>query len=202
VVHTQLPYLWPFNAPDSWNLNVAKFKAHEMGLTLASKNWQGSHAAPFQQYCGAWPDIDALQKLEQLTGKEFIHPKVHEVVRVRQLALGFRAALIADDSTQLRQWIEGAKRCEFGALVRFAYGLQKDISAVAAAVDNDWSTGQVQATAKELVAGPLTCQMRLRVQQDRHGVIELWRLHFRAIGLHDAVTDAPVVPALPYFLEE
>ena len=81
VVHTQLPYLWPFNAPDSWNLNVAKFKAHEMGLTLASKNWQGSHAAPFQQYCGAWPDIDALQKLEKLTGKEFIHPKVHEVVR-------------------------------------------------------------------------------------------------------------------------
>jgi hypothetical protein len=39
-------------------------------LTLASKNWQGSHAAPFQQYCGAWPDIDALQKLEQLTAKE------------------------------------------------------------------------------------------------------------------------------------
>ena len=23
VVHTQVPYLWPFNAPDSWNLNIA-----------------------------------------------------------------------------------------------------------------------------------------------------------------------------------
>ena len=80
VVHTQLPYLWPLNAPDAWNLNVAKFKAHEMGLTLASKNWQGSHAAPFQQYCGAWPDIGALEKLEKLTGKEFLHPKVHEAV--------------------------------------------------------------------------------------------------------------------------
>ena len=80
VVSTQLPYLWPFNAPDSWNLNVAKFKAHEMGLTLASKNWQGSHAAPFQRYCGKWPDIDSMQKLEKLINKECINPKVHEVV--------------------------------------------------------------------------------------------------------------------------
>jgi hypothetical protein len=80
VVHTQLPYLWPFNAPNSWNLNVAKFKAHEMGLTLASKNWQGSHAAPFQQYCGKWPDIDSLQKLGKLINKECIHPQAREVV--------------------------------------------------------------------------------------------------------------------------
>jgi hypothetical protein len=80
VVSTQLPYLWPFNAPNSWNLNVAKFKAHEMGLTLASKNWQGSHASPFQQYCAQWPDIDSMQKLEKLINKECINPRVHEVV--------------------------------------------------------------------------------------------------------------------------
>jgi hypothetical protein len=80
VVHTQLPYLWPFNAADSWNLNVAKLKAHAMGLTLAAKNWQGSHASPFQRYCAKWPDIDSLQKLEKLISKECIHPKVHEVV--------------------------------------------------------------------------------------------------------------------------
>jgi hypothetical protein len=80
VVSTQVPYLWPFNAPDSWNLNVAKFKAHEMGLTLASKNWQGSHASPFQRYCAQWPDIASMQKLEKVIRKECIHPKVHEVV--------------------------------------------------------------------------------------------------------------------------
>ena len=80
VVHTYLPYLWPFNASNSWNLNVAKFKVHEMGLTLAAKNWQGSHPSPFQRYCGKWPDIDSLQKLEKLINKECISPKVHEVV--------------------------------------------------------------------------------------------------------------------------
>jgi hypothetical protein len=80
VVNTQLPYLWPFNAPNSWNLNVAKFKAHAMGLTLASKNWQGSHASPFQRYCALWPDIDSLQKLEKIISKQCIPPEVHEVV--------------------------------------------------------------------------------------------------------------------------
>jgi len=80
VVNTQIPYLWPFNARNSWNLNVAKFKAHEMGLTLASKNWQGAHPSPFQRYCAQWPDIYALQKLEKLINREVIHPKVHEVV--------------------------------------------------------------------------------------------------------------------------
>lgn len=75
-----------------------------------------------------------------------------EVCGLRQLALSFRAALTADDSTQLRQWIDGAKHCEFGAVVRFAYGLQKDISAVAAAVDTSWSNGQVEGQVNRLKA--------------------------------------------------
>ena len=68
------------------------------------------------------------------------------------MALGFRAALTADESKQRRQWIEGAKHSEFGAVVRFAYGLQKDISAVAAAVDTSWSTGQVEGQINRLKA--------------------------------------------------
>ena len=75
-----------------------------------------------------------------------------EVINLRLIALSFRAALTADESTQLRQWIEGAKHSEFGAVVRFAYGLQKDISAVAAAVDTSWSTGQVEGQINRLKA--------------------------------------------------
>jgi transposase len=73
-----------------------------------------------------------------------------EVVALRQIALSFRAALTAENSTQLRRWIEGGKCCEFGPVVRFAYGLQKDISAVSAAVDNPWSTGQVEGQINRL----------------------------------------------------
>jgi transposase len=35
-------------------------------------------------------------------------------------------------------------------LVRFGYGLQKDISAVAAAVDTSWSSGQVEGQINRL----------------------------------------------------
>ncbi len=80
MVHTQIPYLYPFNAPNTWNLNVAKFKAHAMGLTLAAKNWQGVDAGPFQGYCRKWTGIESMQKLEEVISKECIHPKVRDFV--------------------------------------------------------------------------------------------------------------------------
>jgi transposase len=73
-----------------------------------------------------------------------------EVDELRRMALSFRAALKADKSTQLQQWIEAVKRCEFGPVVRFAYGLQKDISAVTAAVETSWSNGQVEGQINRL----------------------------------------------------
>jgi len=73
-----------------------------------------------------------------------------DVIALRQLALGFRSALTSGESIKMRRWIEGAKRCEFGSVVRFAYGLQKDISAVNAAVDTSWSNGQVEGQVNRL----------------------------------------------------
>ncbi|MDP2984443.1 MAG: hypothetical protein Q8O92_14085, partial [Candidatus Latescibacter sp.] len=82
VVYEQIPYLWPFNAPDAWNLNLAKFKAHEMGLTLTGKNLQGTNASPFQGYCQKWEAIDSMQRLEKVINKPVINPKVHDIVDV------------------------------------------------------------------------------------------------------------------------
>lgn len=73
-----------------------------------------------------------------------------DVLALRQIALAFRAALTAGESDKLRRWIEGTKRCQFGPLVRFAYGLQKDLLAVCAAVDTSWSTGQVEGQINRL----------------------------------------------------
>ena len=72
------------------------------------------------------------------------------ILDLRQLALGFRAALGADNSHQLDGWIDQARHSEFRSLVRFAYGLQKDISAVAAAVTTSWSNGQVEGQINRL----------------------------------------------------
>lgn len=73
-----------------------------------------------------------------------------DILELRRIALAFRTALIAGESGKLRQWIEGAKRSEFGAIVRFAYGLMKDLPAVCAAVETSWSTGQVEGQINRL----------------------------------------------------
>lgn len=74
-----------------------------------------------------------------------------EVLELRALSLGFRDALMkADDSGPMRQWIEKAKRSAFGPVVRFAFGLQKDISVFAAAVETTLSNGQVEGQINRL----------------------------------------------------
>jgi len=59
----KIPYLWPINAENTFLLNIAKFKAHGMGLTLCCKNLQGSIAHNYQQHCtGLRMDISADHK--------------------------------------------------------------------------------------------------------------------------------------------
>jgi hypothetical protein len=54
VWYQHIPYLWPFNSPGSCLINIAKFKSHLMGMTLCSKNLQGTNASPYVRHCTAW----------------------------------------------------------------------------------------------------------------------------------------------------
>ena len=64
MVHKKIPYLWPINCRDTWLLNISKFKAHGMGLTLCCKNHQGSVARPHARFCG---DFRTLKIINQKT---------------------------------------------------------------------------------------------------------------------------------------
>jgi len=52
VVFKRTKYLGPFNYPDSYLINFAKFKSHAMGLTLCVKNLQGTNIRPYIRFCG------------------------------------------------------------------------------------------------------------------------------------------------------
>jgi uncharacterized protein (DUF362 family) len=54
VWYNKIPYLSPVNAPRSCLVNIAKFKSHSMGMTLCSKNIQGTNARPYVAHCTAW----------------------------------------------------------------------------------------------------------------------------------------------------
>jgi len=47
----RIPYIWPVNAPDTFLVNIAKFKAHGMGITLCAKNIQGTIAHNYTGHC-------------------------------------------------------------------------------------------------------------------------------------------------------
>jgi hypothetical protein len=50
----RIPHIWPFNSPGSPLINIAKLKSHSMGMTLCSKNLQGTNASPYVRHCYAW----------------------------------------------------------------------------------------------------------------------------------------------------
>jgi uncharacterized protein (DUF362 family) len=52
VVFRRTKYLGPFNYPDSYLINISKFKTHSMGLTLCVKNLQGTNIPPYIRFCG------------------------------------------------------------------------------------------------------------------------------------------------------
>jgi hypothetical protein len=52
VVFKRTKYLGPFNYPDSYLINISKFKTHSMGLTLCVKNLQGTNIPPYIRFCG------------------------------------------------------------------------------------------------------------------------------------------------------
>ncbi len=57
VIFKRIPHYAPVNEPDTWLLNIAKWKGHSMGLTQSVKNEQGLVAHPFTAFCQGWPGV-------------------------------------------------------------------------------------------------------------------------------------------------
>lgn len=76
VVFSEIPHYAPVNDPNSWMLNIAKWKAHGMCLTQSVKNEQGLVVKPYVRFCSGWKMVTGAPEFMQRT----IHPKVEERV--------------------------------------------------------------------------------------------------------------------------
>jgi len=88
VVFRRIPHYAPVNEPDTWLLNIAKWKGHSMGLTLTVKNEQGLVVHPFTQFCGGWRAV--LNANDDV--KPEINPNVERLVNAaleRHQELGY-----------------------------------------------------------------------------------------------------------------
>jgi len=57
VVFKEIAFMAPVTEPDTFLINIAKFKAHGMGLSACIKNVQGVTAKKFHQFCGGSTSI-------------------------------------------------------------------------------------------------------------------------------------------------
>ena len=57
VVFKEVGFMAPMTAPDTFLINIAKFKAHQMGITGSIKNLQGITGKKFHSYCAGTVDI-------------------------------------------------------------------------------------------------------------------------------------------------
>jgi transposase len=71
---------------------------------------------------------------------------------MRNLAMDFREAMSSKDRDGMLNWMRTAAHSGIGPVVRFAYGLKKDLSAVAAAVETPWNNGQTEGQINRLKA--------------------------------------------------
>ena len=75
VVYSRIPHYAPVNEPDTWVLNIAKWKAHGMCLTQTVKNEQGMVVLPFVRFCSGWPMVTGVP--------DFMKPDIHPQVEAR-----------------------------------------------------------------------------------------------------------------------
>jgi hypothetical protein len=62
VIFKEVGFMAPMNAPDSFLINMAKFKTHSMGVTASVKNLQGTVARRLHQFCNA---ADAFRTMDE-----------------------------------------------------------------------------------------------------------------------------------------
>ncbi|MCX6624088.1 MAG: DUF362 domain-containing protein [Acidobacteria bacterium] len=62
VVYARIPHYAPVNEPDTWLLNMAKWKAHGMCMTLSVKNVQGLVVKPFVRFCPGWKGVTGVEE--------------------------------------------------------------------------------------------------------------------------------------------
>ena len=74
VVYSQVPHYPPLHEPDTWLINIAKWRSHGMCLTQACKNAQGLAVWPFQRFCSGWAMVTGVPEYM----KPYICPDVVE----------------------------------------------------------------------------------------------------------------------------
>jgi uncharacterized protein (DUF362 family) len=111
VVYKRIPHFAPLNEPDTWLLNIAKWKAHGMCMSLTVKNEQGLTVLPFTEFCAGWSMVTGVPEFM----KPEINPNAEAVVKKffdRHLRLGYGRYQSKAELGPMQQEIWAHKTCD------------------------------------------------------------------------------------------
>jgi len=111
VIYKRIPHFAPVNEPDTWLLNIAKWKSHGMCMTLSAKNLQGLVVKPFVRFCPGWQMVTGVPDWM----KEFIPSEVEPKVKgyfANHKNLGYSRYDSPADLAPINQEIWAHKTCD------------------------------------------------------------------------------------------
>ena len=77
VIFKRIPHYAPVNEPDTFLLNIAKWKAHGMCMSLSVKNEQGLVVVPYVEFCAGWKMVTRVPEFM----KADINPNAEPLVK-------------------------------------------------------------------------------------------------------------------------
>ncbi len=132
VIYKRIPHYAPVNEPDTWLLNIAKWKSHGMCLTLSVKNEQGLVVLPFVRFCPGWQMVTGAPDFM----KPDINPNAEPVIKRffdNHVKLHYDRYNSQHDLSPMRQEIWAHKTCDNMsvlktglAMIEGIYGLDGD----------------------------------------------------------------------------
>jgi uncharacterized protein (DUF362 family) len=126
VVFARIPHYAPVGEPDTWLLNIAKWKAHGMCMSLSAKNEQGLVVAPYVRFCGGWPTVTGVPDWM----KPDFHPRAESRINQffeRHRRMGYSRYDSRAELSPIRQEIWAQKTCDHMSVMRTGLAILEGI---------------------------------------------------------------------------
>ena len=145
----------PSSAPAPENDAYAGCRLRLLPHLEGARRGGGSKPAPRLRLPSARQAAWMLLRPEELTDEEKRMAELlcrlsPEVGRAQELALSFVELVKERRSDGLREWLIAAQRSEVAEFITFASGITVDLQAVRAALEHEWSNGQVEGQVHRL----------------------------------------------------
>jgi len=128
VVYQRIPHHYPVNQPDTWLLNIAKWKGHSMCLTQSVKNEQGLVVQPYIRFCAGWRMVTGVNAAMKPDICQNVEPRVNRYF-ANHRSMGYKRYDATEDGkvSPIAQEIWAHKTCDNQSVIKTGFAMIEGI---------------------------------------------------------------------------